>query len=149
MSLPEWKHAMNEEMSALHQNQTWEFTSLPPGKQVVGCRRVYAVKYISDGSVDRFKTCLMTEGYTQTCGVNYMETFSWVARLNYVRFLLSVAVNRSGPLYQLNIKNAFIHDNLQDEVHMDQPPDFIISGNEHIVCRLRKALYGLKQSLRA
>jgi hypothetical protein len=72
-----------------------------------------------------------------------------VARLNSVQILLSVAVSRSWPLYQLDIKNAFLHGDLKEEIYMDQPPGYVVAGSEHLVCRLQKALYGLKQSPRA
>ena len=82
-------------------------------------------------------------------GVDYLETFSPVARLNSVRILPSFAVSHSWPLYQLDIKNAFLHGDLKEEVYMDQPPGYVVAGSEHLVCRLQKALYGLKQSPRA
>ena len=72
-----------------------------------------------------------------------------MARLNFIQTLLSVAVSRSWPLYQLDIKNAFLHVDLREEVYMDQPPGYVVTSSEHLVCRLRKALYGLKQSPRA
>ena len=72
-----------------------------------------------------------------------------MAYLNFVRILLSVAVSHSWPLYQLDIKNVFLHGDLQKEVYMDQPPGYVVTSSEHLVCRLRKALYGLKQSPRA
>ena len=141
-----WKHAMDEEMSALYKNQTWELTALPSGKQTVGCCWVYTIKYLPDGYVERLKARLVAKGYTQTYGVDYQETFSHVAHLNSVWILLSVAVSRSWPLYQLDIKNVFLHGDLQKEVYMDQPPGYVVTGSEHLVCQLRKALYGLKQS---
>ena len=80
---------MDEEMSALRKNQTWDLAVLPLGKQTVGCRWVYTVKYLPDGSVKCLKACLVAKGYTQTYGVDYFETFSPVS----VRILLSVAIS--------------------------------------------------------
>ena len=57
---------------------------------------------------------------------------------------------RHWPLYQLDIKNVFLHGNLEEEVYMEQPPGFVTQGeSSSLICRLRKSLYGLKQSLRA
>ncbi|RVX14033.1 Retrovirus-related Pol polyprotein from transposon RE1 [Vitis vinifera] len=66
-----------------------------------------------------------------------------------VRLLLSMAAMCSWPLYQLDIKNAFLHGDLAEEVYMEQPPGFVAQGESGLVCRLRRSLYGLKQSPRA
>uniref|UniRef100_A0A2N9F358 Uncharacterized protein n=1 Tax=Fagus sylvatica TaxID=28930 RepID=A0A2N9F358_FAGSY len=126
-----------------------ETDDLPIALRRVGCRWVYTIKYLPDGFVKRLKARLVAKGYTQTYGVDYLETFSPVARLNSVRILLSFAVSHSWPLYQLDIKNAFLHGDLKEEVYMDQPPGYVVAGSEHLVCRLQKTLYGLKQSPRA
>ncbi|RVW60977.1 Retrovirus-related Pol polyprotein from transposon RE2 [Vitis vinifera] len=63
--------------------------------------------------------------------------------------LLSMAAMCSWPLYQLDIKNAFLHGDLAEEVYMEQPPGFVAQGESGLVCRLRRSLYGLKQSPRA
>ena len=123
---------MDDELRALHDNQTWELTALPPCKPVVGCRWVYTIKYLLDGSVEKAR--LDAKGYTQTYGVDYVETFSPAARLNSVRILLSIAANRSWPLYQLDIINAFLHGYLQEEVYMTQPPGHVSPTGAHPVC---------------
>ncbi|RVX13257.1 Retrovirus-related Pol polyprotein from transposon RE2 [Vitis vinifera] len=66
-----------------------------------------------------------------------------------VRLLLSMAAMCSWPLYQLDIKNVFLHGDLAEEVYMEQPPGFVAQGESGLVCRLRRSLYGLKQSPRA
>ena len=144
-----WKEAMDEEMKALLQNETWEIVELPRDKKIVGCRWVYTLKCKPDGSLDRYKARLVARGYTQTYGIDYRETFAPVAKINTIRILLSLAVNLDWPLYQYDIKNAFLHGDLNEEIYMNIPPGYEGNLNKGKVCKLKKALYGLKQSHRA
>ncbi|KAH9752394.1 retrovirus-related pol polyprotein from transposon RE1 [Citrus sinensis] len=147
---PKWKVAMNDEMRSLQKNQTWELVDLPPGKKPVGCRWIYTIKYKADGSIERYKARLVAKGYTQTYGIDYTDTFAPVAKINTIRILLSLAVNLDWPVQQFDVKNAFLHGDLFEEIYMDLPPG--CSGPERLnqkVCKLKKSLYGLKQSPRA
>ncbi|CAL9000577.1 unnamed protein product [Prunus brigantina] len=144
-----WQKAMREELKALDENQTWSIVKLPKGKKVVGCRWVYKTKFNSDGSIERHKARLVAKGFTQTFGVDYKETFAPVAKMNTVRVLLSVAVNNDWPLFQMDVKNAFLHGELEEEVYMSLPPGHPQEKQEGMVCKLHKAIYGLKQSPRA
>ncbi|RVX02576.1 Retrovirus-related Pol polyprotein from transposon TNT 1-94 [Vitis vinifera] len=107
-----WQQAMVDEMDTLHSNGTWDLVVLPSGKSTVGCRWVYAVKVGPDGQVDRLKARLVAKGYTQVYGSDYGDTFSPVAKIAFVRLLLSMAAMCSWPLYQLDIKNVFLHGDL-------------------------------------
>ena len=149
MNNPKWIQAIEEEMKALQKNDTWALVPLPEGKKTVGCRWVFSVKHKADGSVERYKARLVAKGYTQTYGVDYHETFSPVAKLNTVRVLISLAANLDWPLHQFDVKNAFLHGDLEEEVYMDIPLGFVSSTQGKVVCKLQKALYGLKQSPRA
>ncbi|RVW19641.1 Retrovirus-related Pol polyprotein from transposon RE1 [Vitis vinifera] len=113
---PRWKAAMNEEMKSLQKNETWELVECPPGKKPVRCRWIYTVKYKADGSIERFKARLVAKGYTQTYGIDYTKTFAPVAKINTVRVLLSLAANLDWPLQQFDVKNAFLHGELSEEV---------------------------------
>ena len=150
LSHPEWRQAMIDEMCALQSSGTWELVPLPSGKSLVGCRWLYTVKVGPDGKIDRFKARLVAKGYTQVFGLDYSDTFSPVAKMASVRLLLSIAAIRHWSLHQLDIKNAFLHGDLEEEVYMEQPPGFVAQGESStMVCRLQRSLYGLKQSPRA
>jgi transposase InsO family protein len=149
LTKPEWRDAMNIEMNALKKNNTWEITILPEGKKVVGCKWVYTIKYNAQGKIERHKARLVAKGYTQTYGIDFQETFSPVAKLSSVRVLLSIAANLEWPLHQFDVKNAFLHGELEEEIYMDVPPGYQTPDTVGKVCKLKKALYGLKQSPRA
>ena len=103
------------------------------------------VKFNPNGSVARLKARLVAKGYAQTYGVDYSDTFSLVAKLTSGRLFISLAASYDEDLHQLDIKNAFLHGDLQENVYM-QPSRFVAQGEIGKVCRLRKSLYGLKQS---
>ena len=146
LSHPGWRSAMIKEMDALNGNGTWNLVHLPTGKKVIRCRWVFAIKVNPDGSVARLKARLVAKGYAQTYGVDYSDTFSPVAKMAYVRLFISLAAIHNWDLHQLDIKNAFLHGDLQEEVYMEQLPGFVTQGEIGKVCRIRKLLYGLKQS---
>ncbi|CAL8151232.1 unnamed protein product [Prunus armeniaca] len=147
---PNWKQAMNDEMQALQKNSTWELVPLPSGKRTVGYKWIYTIKLKADGSIERYKARLVAKGYTQRYGVDYQETFALVAKINTVRILISLAANLDWPLHQFDVKNAFLHGDLEEEVYMDPPLGCNLSSeSKHYVCKLKKSLYGLKQSPRA
>ncbi|KAM2568815.1 hypothetical protein TB2_009006 [Malus domestica] len=139
---------MTDELHALEQNKTWSLVQLPPGKKVVGSRWIYKIKFKYDGSIERHKARLVARGFTQTFRVNYKETFAPMAKMNLVRVLLSVVVNYGWSLYQMDVKNSFLHEVLQEEVYLQPPPGY--NGlKDNMMCKLHKAIYGLKQSSRA
>ena len=115
---------MVEEMTALHFSGTWDLVTLHAGKTPVGCRWVYIVKIDPDGWVDRLKARLITKGHTQVYVSNYYDTFSPITKIAYV-LLLFMAAMQSWHLYQLDIKNVFLHGDLAEEVYMEQPPEFV------------------------
>ncbi|WP_286596120.1 reverse transcriptase domain-containing protein [Pseudomonas sp. 165] len=99
--------------------------------------------------MSKYKVRLVAKGYAQTYGIDYDETFSPVARMATVRAVIAMAAAKGWSLHQMDVKNAFLHGDLEEEVYMMQPPGFESVAHPDFVCRLRKALYGLKQAPRA
>ena len=113
---PGWRSAMIDEMDALIDIGTWDLVRLPAGKKVIGFRWVFTVKVNLDGSTARLKARLVAKGYAQTYGMDYSDTFSPVAEMTFVRLFISLAATYNLDLHQLDIKNVFLHDDLQEEV---------------------------------
>ena len=120
---------------------------MPPSQSVVGCRWVYKIKTKADGSVERYKARLVAKGFTQEYGIDYEEIFAPVARLTSVRCLIAMATIRRWPLYQMDVKIAFLNGVLHEEVYMQPPLGYPHSGSQ--VFHLRRALYVPKQAPRA
>ncbi|KAH9650422.1 protein kinase domain-containing protein [Citrus sinensis] len=121
VKLPEWHKTMEDEITALEKNNTWTLTHLPDGKKAIGSRWVYKIKYQSDGTIECYKARLVAKGYTQTEGIDYHATFSPVAKLVTVRALLSLAAVKGWILEQLDVSNAFLQGDLEEEVYMQVP----------------------------
>ena len=131
-----WEKAMDEEMVVLYVNDTWDLVPLPKDKKNIGCKWVYKVKHNSDGSINRYKARLVAKGYAQTHGIDYEETFAPVAKMATVRSVIAVAAAKGWFLHQMDVKNAFLHGELQEEVYMDQPPSFEDECHLGYVCKL-------------
>ncbi|KAK9215025.1 hypothetical protein WN944_007028 [Citrus x changshan-huyou] len=145
----QWKLAMEEEMKSLHQNQTWELVKLPKGKRVIGNKWVYTKKQGSPNqTTPRYKARLVAKGFAQKEGIDYNEVFSPVVKHTSIRILLALVAEYELELAQLDVKTAFLHGDLEEEIYMIQPCGFRVAGKENHVCRLIKSLYGLKQSPR-
>jgi Reverse transcriptase (RNA-dependent DNA polymerase) len=115
---------MHEELRALDKNHTWELVSQLPGKKIVGCKWVFTMKQSPEGKVERYKARLVAKGYSQTYAIDYDETFAPVTKISTVRTLVSLAVNSGWKLHQLDVKNAFLHEDLLKEVYIEIPPSF-------------------------
>nr|GEU33566.1 retrovirus-related Pol polyprotein from transposon TNT 1-94 [Tanacetum cinerariifolium] len=142
----EWEIAMQDELSAIQKNKTWELVDLPAGKYPIGLKWVFKTKYLADGRIQKHKARLVVKGYAQQHGIDYKKTFSPVARFETIRVILAVVAQQQWKLYQFDVKSAFLNRDLKEEVYVFQPPGFESMSHPNKVFRLRKALYELKQA---
>ena len=95
-------------------------------------------------SIIRYKARLVAKEYAQTHGIDYEETLALVTKMATVRDVIVVAMSKGWILHKMDVKNAFSHGELQEEVYLEQPPGYKDLNHLDYVCRLHKALYGLK-----
>jgi hypothetical protein len=110
---------------------------------------VFRHKFQADGNLDHYKAHWVLRGFTQHPAIDYDETLSPVVKPATVRVVLSLALSRSWPMHQLDVKNAFLHGHLTETVYCAQPSGFVDLSRPDHVCRLNRSLYGLKQALRS
>ncbi|RVW84134.1 Retrovirus-related Pol polyprotein from transposon TNT 1-94 [Vitis vinifera] len=144
-----WLSSMDDEMASLRKNQTWELVPLPEGVKPVDCKWIFKIKDgISEDEPPKYKSRLVAKGFSQKEGIDYNEVFSPVVKHKSIRVLLAMVSVFDLELDQLDVKTAFLHGNLEEEIYMKQPEGFVDSEKSDHVCFLKKSLYGLKQSPR-
>ncbi|KAK9922023.1 hypothetical protein M0R45_030505 [Rubus argutus] len=141
-----WRRAMDLEIEAIEKNETWQLTTLPKGAKKIGVKWVFKTKLNENGEVDKCKARLVAKGYAQQQGIDYNEVFAPVTRWDTIRMVLALAAHKGWSVYQLDVKSAFLHGELKEDVYVQQPPGYIRKGEEEKVYKLKKALYGLKQA---
>ncbi|GJW16541.1 retrovirus-related pol polyprotein from transposon TNT 1-94 [Tanacetum coccineum] len=139
---------MQEELNQFSRNKVWTLVPPPYGKTIIGSKWVFRNKRDENGIVTK-KARLVAQGFNQQEGIDYVETFAPVARLESIGIFLAFATYMNFTVYQMDVKSAFLNGKLKEEVYVKQPPGFESSEFPNHVCKLDKALYGLKQSLRA
>lgn len=110
------------EIDALERNNTWTIERLPPACYCL--KWVYRIKYKSDGSIERYKARFVVCGNTQKAGEYYSDTFAPVAKMGILRMFLALASEKRWMLHQMDVHNAFLHGDLQEEVYMRLPPGY-------------------------
>ncbi|GAU31045.1 hypothetical protein TSUD_214810 [Trifolium subterraneum] len=143
-----WRKTMDQEIESIEKNDTWELTDLPNGSKKIGVKWIYKTKYNESGKVEKYKARLVAKGYSQQHGIDYNEVFAPVARWDTIRTVLALLASKGWNVYQLDVKSAFLHGELIENVYIEQPLGYQKEGKNKVY-KLRKALYGLKQAPRA
>nr|GFA67744.1 hypothetical protein [Tanacetum cinerariifolium] len=141
--------SMQEELLQFKMQKVWILVDLPYGKRAIGTKWVYKNKKDERGIVIKNKARLVAQGYTQEEGIDYEEVFAPVARIEAIRLFLAYASFMGFPVYQMDVKSAFLYGTIKEEVYVCQPPGFEDPEHPDKVYKVVKALYGLHQAPRA
>lgn len=141
----EWRQAIQDEVNALQENDTWDFVDPPEKVKLINARWIFKRK-LEGAEGPRCKARLVAKGFMQRSGVDYSETYAPVARLPTVRLLLAVAAHKGYTVWHLDVCTAFLNGDLKENVYM-RPPEGINVPNGKVL-KLKRSLYGLHQSPR-
>ena len=112
---------MQEEVRSLLQNHTYDLVKLPQGKKAIRNKWVYRLKTKNNGSQLRYKARLVVKGFNQKKGIDFEEIFSPVVKMSSIRVALGLAARLNLEVEQLDVKTAFLHGDLEEEIYMQQP----------------------------
>nr|GEY25463.1 ribonuclease H-like domain, reverse transcriptase, RNA-dependent DNA polymerase [Tanacetum cinerariifolium] len=144
-----YNRAPEIEIDSINKNKTWKLATLPDNHMAIGLKWVFKTKRDGNGNIIKHKARLVSKGYVQEHGIDYDEVFAPVARMETVRLILALSAYHGWEVHHLDVKSAFLHGELKEEVYVTQLEGFKKPGNENKVYRYVKALYGLKQAPRA
>lgn len=143
-----WRKAIEAEMKAINDNNTWELVDVPEGVIVIGVK--WGLQDKTQREVDNFNASLVAKGYHQTYGVDFYEVFATVDKWDTIKLILGFAAQEGWVVLQLEVKSAFLQGDLSEDVFVEQPKGFHfeVAGESEKVYKLQKALYGLRHAIR-
>nr|GEX65445.1 hypothetical protein [Tanacetum cinerariifolium] len=127
----------------------WELVSSPDGIKPLTLKWLFKNKHDEENKIIRNKTRLVMRGYRQEEDIDFEESFAPVARMEAIRIFLAYGAHKGFTMYQMDMKTAFLHGSLKEDVYVCQPKGFIDADYPIHVYKFKKALYGLKQAPRA
>lgn len=142
----EWYKAADAEMNQIMKQHTWSLVPPPSNRQPIKCKWVFTIKKDIDGKLIKYKARLCACGYSQMEGIDYKEIYSPVARIESLRFFLSLSIYFSNKIHKMDVTGAFLNGELEEEIYMQQPQGYTNKEHPDWVCKLHKNLYGLKQA---
>ncbi|GJY86381.1 retrovirus-related pol polyprotein from transposon TNT 1-94 [Tanacetum coccineum] len=149
MTDPAWIESMQEELLQFKRLDVWVLVPLPDHVKPLTLKWLFKNKHDEENTVIRNKTRLVVRGYRQEEGIDFEESFAPVARMEAIRIFLAYVAHKAFTVFQMDVKTAFLHGTLKEDVYMYQPEGFIDADHPSDVYKLKNALYGLKQAPKA
>src|SRR6266850_320961 len=138
-----WEMACDDEKRSFDMMGIYKVVPCPKGRKVVGSKWVFCIKRGPDGTIQKYKARIVTQGFTQVEGIDYDETFAPIAKLSSLQAILAIAMELNLEVHQMDVKSVYLNGELEEEIYMETPPGFNIP--EGMVLKLIKAVDGTKQ----
>nr|GFB09531.1 retrovirus-related Pol polyprotein from transposon TNT 1-94 [Tanacetum cinerariifolium] len=136
---------MQEELIQFKRLDVWVLVPAPDNISPLTLKWLFKNKHDEEQTVIQNKSRLVVRGYRQEKGIDFEESFASVARMEAIRIFLAYAAHKSFSVFQMDVKTAFLHGSLKEDVYVCHPKGFIDADHPSHVYKLKKALYGLKQ----
>ncbi|GKD33285.1 retrovirus-related pol polyprotein from transposon TNT 1-94 [Tanacetum coccineum] len=146
---PAWIESIQEELLQFKRLDVWVLVPAPDNIKPLTLKWLFKNKHDEENTVIRNKARLVMRGYRQEEGIDFEESFAPVDRMEAIKIFLAYAAHKSFIVFQMDVKTAFLHGTLKEDVYVCQPEGFIDANHPSHVYKLKKALYGLKQASRA
>ena len=129
---------MEEEMNSLQKNQTYELVKLPKGKKALKNKWVFKLKKDGKGNTMKYKARLVVKGFQQKEGIDFDEIFSPVVKMMSIRVVLGLVASLDLELEQMDVKTAFLHGDLDEEIYIEQRDGFKVPKKEHQCLQIKE-----------
>nr|GEZ17569.1 retrovirus-related Pol polyprotein from transposon TNT 1-94 [Tanacetum cinerariifolium] len=146
---PAWIESMQEELLQFKRMDVWVLVPTPDNISPLTLKWIFKNKNDEENTIIQNKSRLVVRGYRQEEGLDFEESFTPIARMEAIRIFLAYVAHKSFTVFQMDVKTAFLHGTLKEDVYVCQPEGFIDADHPTHVYKLKKALYGLKQAPRA
>ncbi|GKA60907.1 retrovirus-related pol polyprotein from transposon TNT 1-94 [Tanacetum coccineum] len=141
--------SFDKESTPIRWLDVWVLVPLQDNIKPLTLKLLFKNKHDKENMVIRNKTRLVVRGYRKEEGIDSEESFAPVARMEAIRIFLAYVAHKSFTVFQMDVKTAFLHGTLKEDVYVCQPKGFIDADHPSHVYKLKKALYGLKQTPKA
>ena len=138
---------MNDEVKALQDNETRDLVRPPTDRDVIPGKWAYKVELGPSGQVNKYKARYVAKAFKKEEGLDYFETVAPTSKPETFRILLQLSAKQGHVMHQFDVKTAYLHSPIEEEVYLEEPQEFVKRGSdaEKLVCRLNKSIYCLKQ----
>nr|GEY27886.1 retrovirus-related Pol polyprotein from transposon TNT 1-94 [Tanacetum cinerariifolium] len=146
---PTWIESMQEKLLQFKKLDVWVLVPAPDNIKPLMLKWLLKNKHDEENTVIQNKSRLVMRGYCQQKGIDFKEFFALVARMEAMRIFLAYTAHKSFTMFQMDVKTAFLHGTLKEDMYVCQLEGFIDADHPSHVYKLKKALYGLEQAPRA